>query len=79
MRSNADIVHRCTEILSQAISHIDVNNAFDHRWRNQGGRGGHTPPPPTPPPPPRFQNICFRGPPDSAPEITQYWLEIILM
>ena len=30
---------------------------YVHRRRNQGGRGGHAPPPP------RFQNICFRPPP----------------
>ena len=39
-----------------------------HRRRNQGGRGGHGPP--------RFQNICFRPPQISTPEINQHWLEI---
>ena len=41
-----------------------------HRRRNQGGRGGHGPP--------RFQNICFRPPQISRPEINynQHWLVI---
>ena len=45
---------------------------MEHRWRNQGGRGGHCPPPP-----PRFGNVCFRAPQISTPDINQHWLEII--
>ena len=36
-----------------------------HRRRNQGATA-----------PPRFQNICFRPPQISKPEINQHWLVI---